>query len=66
EAPVAFAQRSVGNLVKIKALLGGGWVRVIIMDPEDDYRAYVLEDGAFHLQERTETPDRQTLLEEIA
>jgi uncharacterized protein YbcC (UPF0753/DUF2309 family) len=66
EAPLAFAQRSVGNLVKIKALLGGGWVRVIIMDPEDDYRAYVLEDGAFHLQDRTETPDRQTLLEEIA
>ncbi|MBU2738735.1 DUF2309 domain-containing protein [Acidithiobacillus concretivorus] len=66
EAPLAFAQRSVGNLVKIKALLGGGWVRVIIMDPEDDYHAYVLEDGAFHLQERTETPDRQTLLEEIA
>ncbi len=66
EAPVAFAQRSVGNLVKIKALLGGGWVRVILLDPEDEYRAYVLEDGAFHLQERGATPDSQTILEEIA
>ncbi|MFA7494857.1 MAG: DUF2309 domain-containing protein [Acidithiobacillus sp.] len=66
EAPLAFVQRAVGNLVKIKALIGGGWVRVIIMDPEDQYRAYVLDDGEFHLQERTEISVSQKVLEEIA
>ena len=66
EAPLPFVQKAVGNLVKIKALVGGAWVRVIIMDPEDAYRAYVLDDGAFRLQERSELSMSQPLTEDIA
>ncbi len=49
EAPLAFAQRTVGRIGKVKALIGGGWVRLIVLDPEDDYRAHVFEDGSFHV-----------------
>ncbi|MHB1267944.1 MAG: hypothetical protein ACYCY2_10145, partial [Acidithiobacillus ferriphilus] len=63
---LSFVQKAVGNLVKIKALVGGAWVRVIIMDPEDEYRAYVLDDGAFRLQERSELSMSQPLTEDIA
>jgi hypothetical protein len=36
------------------------------MDPEDAYRAYVLDDGAFRLQERSELSMSQPLTEDIA
>lgn len=53
EAPLAFAQRTVGRVAKVKALVGGGWVRLIVLDPEDDYRAHVFDDGAFHVHPRS-------------
>ncbi len=49
EAPLEFAQRTVGRIAKVKALIGGGWVRLLVLDPEDDYRVHVLEDDGFHV-----------------
>lgn len=53
EAPLGFAQRTVGRVAKVKALIGGGWVRLIVLDPEDDYRAHVFDDGGFHVHPRS-------------
>ncbi len=53
EAPLAFAQRTVSRIAKVKALIGGGWVRLIVLDPEDDYRAHVFDDGDFHVHPRS-------------
>lgn len=47
EAPLAFAQRTVERIAKVKSLIGGGWVRLLILDPEDDYRVHVLTDDGF-------------------
>ena len=53
EAPLEFAQRTVGRIAKVQALIGGGWVRLVVLDPEDDYRMHVLEDGAFSVHPRS-------------
>jgi uncharacterized protein YbcC (UPF0753/DUF2309 family) len=53
EAPLEFAQRTVGRIAKVQALVGGGWVRLVVLDPEDDYRMHVLEDGGFHCHPRS-------------
>ncbi|MGC9238569.1 MAG: DUF2309 domain-containing protein [Acidithiobacillus sp.] len=47
EAPLAFAQRTVERIAKVKSLIGGGWVRLLILDPEDDYRVHVLTEDGF-------------------
>ncbi len=53
EAPLEFAKRTVGRIAKVQALIGGGWVRLLILDPEDDYRMHVLEDGGFYVHPRS-------------
>ncbi len=53
EAPLEFAQRTVGRIAKVQALIAGGWVRLLVLDPEDDYRVHVLEDGAFTVHPRS-------------
>ncbi|MHB1671884.1 MAG: DUF2309 domain-containing protein, partial [Acidiferrobacter sp.] len=53
EAPLEFAQRTVGRIAKVQALIKGGWVRLLVLDPEDDYRVHVLDDGAFTVHPRT-------------
>ncbi len=66
EAPVPFVLRAVGNLAKVRSLLFGGWMRVIVLDPEDGYRAHVLEDGALHIHPASGRSRPQNSLEEIA
>ncbi len=67
EAPVPFVLRAVGNLVKVRSLLFGGWLRVIVLDPEDGYRAHVLEDGELQVHPASDRRSRpQNSLEEIA
>lgn len=68
EAPLEFAQRTVGRIAKVKALIGGGWVRLLVLDPEDDYRVHVFDDGAFHVHPRSgratrQSSERQPILE---
>ncbi len=53
EAPLEFAQRTVGRIAKVQALIKGGWVRLLVLDPEDDYRVHVLDDGAFTVHPRS-------------
>ncbi|WP_298140136.1 DUF2309 domain-containing protein [Acidiferrobacter sp.] len=53
EAPLEFARRTVARLAKVQALISGGWVRLVVLDPEDDYRMHVLEDGGFHVHPRS-------------
>ena len=53
EAPLEFAQRTVGSIAKVKALINGGWVRLVVLDPEDGYRAHVLEDDGFRVHPRS-------------
>lgn len=65
EAPAPFVLKVVERLPKIKDLVFGGWLRVIVIDPEDDYRALVLEEGEFVVHPdsgRNERPS--TLLEQ--
>lgn len=47
EAPAPLVLDVVGRVPKVKSLVTGGWLRVIILDPEDDYKALVLEEGEF-------------------
>ena len=49
EAPLAFAQKTVSRIGKVKALIVGGWVRLVVLDPEDDYRMHVFSDGDFYV-----------------
>ncbi len=53
EAPLEFAQRTVGRIAKVQALINGGWVRLLVIDPEDGYRVHVLDDGAFTVHPRS-------------
>lgn len=53
EAPLAFAQKTVSRIGKVKALIVGGWVRLVVLDPEDDYRMHVFADGDFHVHPRS-------------
>ena len=66
EAPAPFVLAAVGRLPKVKALIMGGWLRVIVLDPEDDYRALVLEDGEFQVHPDSGRQQRLTLLEASA
>lgn len=50
EAPLAMAARAVQAVVKVKSLVQGQWVRAIVLDPEQDYTPFVLENG--HWQPR--------------
>lgn len=47
EAPAPLVLDVVGRVPKVKSLVTGGWLRVIVLDPEDDYKALVLEEGEF-------------------
>ncbi|MCE5387471.1 MAG: DUF2309 domain-containing protein [Acidithiobacillus sp.] len=47
EAPASFVLDVVGRLPKVKSLIFGGWLRVIVLDPEQGYQALVLEEGQF-------------------
>ncbi|MEY2341669.1 DUF2309 domain-containing protein [Acidithiobacillus sp. IBUN Pt1247-S3] len=66
EAPAGFVLAAVGRLPKVKALIMGGWLRVIVMDPEDDYRCLVLEEGEFQVHPESGRQYRQSLLEASA
>ncbi|WP_312262680.1 DUF2309 domain-containing protein [Candidatus Igneacidithiobacillus taiwanensis] len=66
EAPAAFVLAAVGRLPKVKALVMGGWLRVIVIDPEDDYRCLVLEEGEFQVHPESGRQVRQKLLEASA
>lgn len=63
EAPAPFVLSIVGRLPKVKALIMGGWLRVIILDPEDNFRALVLEDGEFIVHPDSGRQQKATLLE---
>jgi hypothetical protein len=63
EAPAPFVLAAVGRLPKVKALIMGGWLRVIVLDPEDDYCALVLEDGEFQVHPDSGRQQRLSLLE---
>ncbi len=67
EAPLEFARRTVGRIAKVQALIGGGWVRLLVLDPEDDYRVHVLEDGGFRVHPRSgrggHAPSKNPVLE---
>jgi len=56
EAPLEFAQRAVGRLAKIKALIAGGWVRLLVLDPEDNYRLHVMGDSGFLVHPDSDRP----------
>ncbi|MBU2754132.1 DUF2309 domain-containing protein [Acidithiobacillus sp. CV18-2] len=66
EAPAGFVLAAVGRLPKVKALIMGGWLRVIVIDPEDDYRCLVLEEGEFQVHPESGRQYRQSLLEASA
>ncbi len=66
EAPAPFVLAAVGRLPKVKELIMGGWLRVIVMDPEDDYRCLVLEEGEFQVHPESGRTYRQGLLEASA
>ncbi len=48
EAPVAHARHAIENIVKVKNLVHNGWVRMAILDPEDQ-NIYVFQDGKWQL-----------------
>ncbi len=66
EAPAPFVLVAVGRLPKVKALIMGGWLRVIVIDPEDDYRCLVLEEGEFQVHPESGRQFRQKFLEASA
>jgi uncharacterized protein YbcC (UPF0753/DUF2309 family) len=63
EAPAAFVMEIVGRLPKVKSLIMGGWIRVIVLDPDDDYNALVLEDGTFAVHPRSALNDQPQIME---
>lgn len=65
EAPAPFVLDVVGRLPKVKSLITGGWLRVIVLDPDDDYKALVLEEGEFVVHPGPELSKRSTVLEDV-
>jgi uncharacterized protein YbcC (UPF0753/DUF2309 family) len=65
EAPVRLVLAVVQRLPKVRSLVFGEWIRVVVLDPEDGYRVLVLEDGRLvdHLDPTSE-PCTPTVLEE--
>ncbi len=64
EAPAPFLLDVVGRLPKVKQLVMGGWLRVIVLDPEDDYKAIVLEEGEFVVHPESGRSYRSSVLED--
>jgi uncharacterized protein YbcC (UPF0753/DUF2309 family) len=64
EAPASFVLDVVGRLPKVKSLITGGWLRVIVLDPEDDHKALVYEEGEFVAHPRSGLGLQTTILED--
>lgn len=66
EAPLPFVLDVVGRLPKVKSLVMGGWIRVIVLDPDDGYKAFVLEEGEFVVHPRSGLTERSTVMEGVS
>lgn len=65
EAPAPLVLDVVGRLPKVKSLVMGGWIRVIVLDPHDNYKALVLEEGELVAHPGSQLTTRSTLLEDV-
>jgi len=61
EAPFEHAQRAVEAVVSVKHLVRNGWIRLMVIDPEDG-KIHIFEDGHWH--NRLANTTDETLLEE--
>lgn len=45
EAPLDFARRAIDAVVKVKSLVQGQWIRVVVVDPTSDHQAFLYDRG---------------------